>query len=461
MPSGDFGGIFYEVGCSNRGSPLWHRKSVSNRRCTFGGRDALKGSYWGKEWADMGKGQYGHLNYDVGTLNKGEPLLLKAAEVSANSTIGKWADPTRRSRRASVSEGVPLGASLDAWRAGRRASAPTLQVAQIEHATGGLHVDERAFAAPAAYKPASASAPVSVNNSCAPSRGSCCRPSSAHSSSNPSLQASHRPSRKPSPPPSRDGSRPPSRGQSRRPSSDMSASLGLIAGAGRAPFMAEAAGALLAGANPARPASSHGAISRPRSSGGRPGSAAPRMHTVKRSGAQQVELITPASRLEAILQQHAGQPDESGPPARLGAHHVLNITVEHCVAPRPSRTLRGSSAKYAQTLANLHVALHPLAGEGTLNVVANANAEAVSPRIGSFEVHFTLVDTTAHVTHGPFPLFSKLERGAWPNTKRLAAQVSLLARRLDKMQIEARPHYSMMRVQGAVASLGRLAWFSP
>jgi len=388
----------------------------------------------------MGKGQYAHLSYDVSTINKGESLFLRTAgEVENRSMLNTKATPeaAKRMRRASISEGVPMlsSASADAfptgWRAGRRASMPTMRTS---HASLMPLVPT---AAPASEPPLFAT------------------PSQSSSAATMCAAVAHRPSRVPSQPSSRDTSQPPSRGEPRRPSADGAMfPVALGVGAAARPYspvetdcssMPPKPKAL----RPSRPASAQ--ASAQRSKGGvvlnstappstrptRPASAsasamASTVSLVRSRKREErpVELITPASRLEAILQQHAGLPDELGRAPPLTRQHTLKVTVEHCIAPRPSQTLRGSQEKYAHTFRSLRAAVEPLVGAATLDMAANA--DGLSPRIGAFEVSFTLVDGASNTSHGPFPLFSKLERGAWPSPRRLASQLEVAVHALLK-----------------------------
>lgn len=385
----------------------------------------------------MGKGQYAHLSYDVGTINKGESLFLRAASEAENkSALNAKATPqsAKRSRRASISEGFPLPDSTcvealpAGWRSGRRASMPIMQ------RTGDRPTEGHA--------PAPLMTLVSATATPAPEQSLFGTPSHASSAASVSgvQTVAHRPSRVSSrvssQPPSCDTSQPPSRGHSRRPSGDGAMLSVALARDARpySPMETEPFAVLPKASRPASAQVSKGAVVLSSSSARRPASAGALRASAARAfqrESPQAELMTPASRLEAILQQHAGQPDALGEGPGLTPQHVVKLSVEHCVAPRPSKTLRGSQEKYTRTFQSLRAAVEPFVGAAVLVMSANEDA-ALSPRIGAFEVSFTLLDGASGALHGPFPLFSKLERGAWPSPRRLASQLDVAVRALLK-----------------------------
>merc|ERR1712060_72811 len=110
--------------------------------------------------------------------------------------------------------------------------------------------------------------------------------------------------------------------------------------------------------------------------------------------------------LEELMQKHTAvrsdfsAADKAQP---LAAHQIVKVRVEHCTAPRPSIHLRGSSEKYSDCFQMLSVALtERLQGDGELTVTPNPEGP---PRIGAFEVSFTLEDTRTRKQHGPFLVF--------------------------------------------------------
>jgi len=162
-----------------------------------------------------------------------------------------------------------------------------------------------------------------------------------------------------------------------------------------------------------------------------------------------------SSLLDAFAKQKgmACIDDVDAEPERLSlqSHHELVVAVEFCVAPRPSKlgSLRGSSEKYVSMFDALQEPLDELRGEGmvtlrkasptevmaaTLAAVrgvvqaatptrpASANArlrsggpvDDVAPRIGSFEVLFTLINCQSGAKYGPIQVHSKLHTRRWP-----------------------------------------------
>ena len=162
--------------------------------------------------------------------------------------------------------------------------------------------------------------------------------------------------------------------------------------------------------------------------------------------------------------------------------HELIIHVEHCLHTRPSRTgsLRGSAQMYMDQSQLLEAALKPLQGGGSVTVVANDRARAPDinseviqpaaaaassssrpgsrpcsatsnrssrlpasplqplwseqrdsqcrsrhvalppwPRIGAFEVAFTLYNRDLDQSYGPFLVYSKLQSRLWPSPPKL------------------------------------------
>lgn len=109
---------------------------------------------------------------------------------------------------------------------------------------------------------------------------------------------------------------------------------------------------------------------------------------------------------------------------QLQAHHVMRVMVELCTAPRPSVHLRGSSEKYTQAFNELREELTNRLGKaGALSVVANRGGRQ-DPRVGAFEVSFTLIDIRNNgQSHGPLLVFSKLGERCWPSPSKLGAQI--------------------------------------
>ena len=139
---------------------------------------------------------------------------------------------------------------------------------------------------------------------------------------------------------------------------------------------------------------------------------------------------------ESIAAKHALQ-DVGSFTLHLSSYHVLTVHVEHCVAKRPSTTLKGSPQKYLDLqnrLADLvadsvfrgncqlnhlvnereHRSEPPPVAEPGRRLTPNEVAASVYPRIGAFEVTVTLQDTRSGVTHGPALLYSKLKTQKFP-----------------------------------------------
>ena len=146
----------------------------------------------------------------------------------------------------------------------------------------------------------------------------------------------------------------------------------------------------------------------------------------------------------------------------LQQHHELSVAVEYCVAARPSKlgSLRGSSEKYESMYDSLEMALDELRGGGGIslrkaspsevNAAANSASrgalppvtpvrpksaaarlgssvkpEDATPRIGSFEVLFTLVNCHTGHTYGPMQVHSKLQTRQWPLMQKLRQRIDM------------------------------------
>uniref|UniRef100_A0A7S4BWR8 Uncharacterized protein n=1 Tax=Chrysotila carterae TaxID=13221 RepID=A0A7S4BWR8_CHRCT len=207
MPKGQFGGSFYDVGVSNTGSPLWNTKRVSARQCTWGGRTS--GSYFGKEFSNMGKGQYAHLSYAVGVANKGDALFTRSSESEPallrsrrHLTFNRedMQSETRSGGRSSVYDDELHNRPSRRLQSGRRpqsASAPDTRRVS--------HVPSRQPSRPPSNPP---SMPPSRHTRCVASIDPSCRGSRAASASasrlhsrRPSKEAPTPPSTSPPPPP--------------------------------------------------------------------------------------------------------------------------------------------------------------------------------------------------------------------------------------------------------------------
>lgn len=159
---------------------------------------------------------------------------------------------------------------------------------------------------------------------------------------------------------------------------------------------------------------------------------------------------------------------DSEGPRRLEAreHHEIVIAVEYCTAVRPSSSLRGTTEKYEQMFSAIGSALSELSGEGEITVrkaspseveaaaiasnrremqsrptdgfsktstfysrgarevqvrpmsaharLGHANSEPETPRLGSFEVLFELVNRQSGQRYGPIQIHSKLLTRRWP-----------------------------------------------
>ena len=169
--------------------------------------------------------------------------------------------------------------------------------------------------------------------------------------------------------------------------------------------------------------------------------------------------------------------EEEEPLRQLENQHQLNVHVEHCNCTRPSHHLRGSREKYDQYFRELSSYLRKFEGAGEVVVKANqpewsgvaaqpttratdmlaqsmkakpkrpASAAATGgrtplqpmalpagvadqfgfltpqqgrwPRVGSFEVNYTLLNVKSKASYGPFLLSSKLMTERWPNEAKL------------------------------------------
>ena len=165
--------------------------------------------------------------------------------------------------------------------------------------------------------------------------------------------------------------------------------------------------------------------------------------------------------------------EEEEPLRQLEDQHQLSIHVEHCDCIRPSHHLRGSRGKYTQYFADVSVYMQKFEGAGEVVVKANQAewsglpqaqpaAQATDmlaqsmqakpkrpasaapsgrtplqpmalpggvgdqfgfltpqqgrwPRVGSFEVNYTLLNVKSKASYGPYLLSSKLMTERWPN----------------------------------------------
>ena len=157
--------------------------------------------------------------------------------------------------------------------------------------------------------------------------------------------------------------------------------------------------------------------------------------------------------------------DADDEPAHLQMqqHHELSVAVEYCVAQRPSKlgSLRGSSAKYESMYDSLAEVLADLQGEGAITVrkatptevnaadsaalrgmpvpltptrpqSANARLRSTGtpeddsvPRMGSFEVLFTLYNRQSGQKYGPIQIHSKLQTRQWPLMQKLRQRLDV------------------------------------
>ena len=139
-------------------------------------------------------------------------------------------------------------------------------------------------------------------------------------------------------------------------------------------------------------------------------------------------------------------PTGYGPPATLPALR-LSLSIEHCTAPRPTASLKGSSAKYVELASALEQGLHACLPSGVclitfINTMARRVVPAtcgssvhhrappslpagggVAPRVGAFEVSYTIQDDMGVVLDGG-AAFSKLQTQRWPNIPALAKRLS-------------------------------------
>ena len=165
--------------------------------------------------------------------------------------------------------------------------------------------------------------------------------------------------------------------------------------------------------------------------------------------------------------------EEEEPLRQLEDQHQLSIHVEHCDCIRPSHHLRGSRGKYTQYFTDVSVYMQKFEGAGEVVVKANQPewsglpqaqpaAQATDmlaqsmqakpkrpasaapsgrtplqpmalpggvgdqfgfltpqqgrwPRVGSFEVNYTLLNVKSKASYGPYLLSSKLMTERWPN----------------------------------------------
>ena len=181
--------------------------------------------------------------------------------------------------------------------------------------------------------------------------------------------------------------------------------------------------------------------------------------------------------------------DEDVEPLReLEAQHQLSVHIEHCNCIRPSHHLRGSKEKYVTYFKQIEAAMQFLAGAGEVAVLSNqpewsgqAPAEPVVaspsarktrpasagpasqrtplqpravgdqyglasapqgrwPRVGSFEVCYSLINIKSKASYGPFLLFSKLQSERWPAEAKLSAR---LREHLQVLLKQDEQHYAL------------------
>ena len=202
--------------------------------------------------------------------------------------------------------------------------------------------------------------------------------------------------------------------------------------------------------------------------------------------------------------------EEEEPLRQLENQHQLNVHVEHCNCTRPSHHLRGSREKYDQYFRELSSYLRKFEGAGEVVVKANqpewsgvaaqptaratdmlaqsmkakpkrpASAAATGgrtplqpmalpagvadqfgfltpqqgrwPRVGSFEVNYTLLNVKSKASYGPFLLSSKLMTERWPNEAKLHGH---LQEHLQLLLKQDEQHYALEKmVRGLGLGLG-------
>lgn len=191
----------------------------------------------------------------------------------------------------------------------------------------------------------------------------------------------------------------------------------------------------------------------------------------------QTELLREFTRQKGL----ATFDDAEAPPAfELNSHHQVVVSVEHCTSARPSCHLRGKQENYQTYLNLLRDCLRTAAGDGELALKVNESGGASGnglgetarsngrpgsapssggrhslatllrvdafgnptgrtftgdgkyPRVGSFEVHVTLVNKKygGGQRYGPVFVFSKIKSGAWPSMAKLRKTVDAALQRL-------------------------------
>ena len=188
--------------------------------------------------------------------------------------------------------------------------------------------------------------------------------------------------------------------------------------------------------------------------------------------------------------------EEEEPLRELEDQHQLAIHVEHCDCVRPSHHLRGSKEKYSQYFKDVSVYMQKFEGAGEVVVKANnrewselptaqpsqGSMEAMEdadmaqtmqatpkrpasaappnrkplqsmslhaedggrwPRIGSFEVNYTLINVKSRASYGPYLASSKLHTGRWPNEVKVH---SLLQKHLQLLLKQDEQHYALEKM---------------
>jgi hypothetical protein len=193
--------------------------------------------------------------------------------------------------------------------------------------------------------------------------------------------------------------------------------------------------------------------------------------------------------------------EEEEPLRQLEDQHQLSVHVEHCDCIRPSHHLRGSREKYTQYYADVSVYMQKFEGAGEVVVKANqpewsglptaqpatqaADMLAQSmqakpkrpasaapsgrtplqpmalpgglgdqfgfltpqqgrwPRVGSFEVNYTLLNVKSKASYGPYLLSSKLMTERWPNEAKVHGH---LQEHLQLLLKQDEQHYALEKM---------------
>ncbi len=147
---------------------------------------------------------------------------------------------------------------------------------------------------------------------------------------------------------------------------------------------------------------------------------------------------------------------EEEPLLELQQHHEILVVIELCEAARPSKlgSLKGSHAKYEEHYQRMESIFDEVRGQGEVRLKKweappgaastpsrpqsaqsqytrlarqagmAVEQQRVAPRIGAFEVSFSLRNTTSNAKYPTIPLFSKLDSGHWPGSAtRLANRI--------------------------------------